>query len=160
MNAHEVTVSLDIAAPVERVWDVVTDVTVMPRFSTELQHVEWDEGFARAELGARFLGTNRHVAIGEWTTRSEVVEFEPNRVFGWAVGDPANPAATWRFELSPTREGTRLTYTARIGPGRSGVTWLISREPDRAEEIIANRLEVFRAGMTATLEGISELAAT
>lgn len=158
MDANEVTVSLDIPAPVERVWDVVTDVTVMPRFSTELRHVEWDEGFTRAELGARFLGNNRHVAIGEWTTRSEVVEFEPCRVFGWAVGDPANPAATWSFELSPTLEGTRLSYTARIGPGRSGVTWLISREPDRAEEIIANRLEVFRVGMTATLEGIRALA--
>ena len=159
MSAREVTVSLDIPAPPQRVWDVITDVTVMPRFSSELQHVEWDDGFSCAGLGARFLGTNRHVAVGEWTTRSEIVEFEPCRAFGWAVGDPGNPAATWSFELSPTRDGTKLTYTGRIGPGRSGVSMLIEREPDRAAEIVANRLAEFRAGMTATLAGIRELIA-
>lgn len=154
----EITVSLDVPAPVQRVWDVVTDISVMPRFSTELQSVEWAEGFSGAELGAQFLGTNRNTAIGEWTVRCEIVEFEPHRVFGWAVDNVDRPAATWRFELVPVTNGTRLSYTARIGPGRSGVTWMISRQPDRAEEIIANRLEVFRVGMTATLAGISELA--
>ena len=154
----EISVSLDIPAPPQRVWDVVTDISVMPRFSEELQSIEWAEGFSGAELGAQFLGTNRNEAIGEWTVRCHIVEFEPQRIFGWAVHDVENPAATWRFELSPIDEGTRLDYTARIGPGRSGVTWLISREPDRAEEIIADRLEVFREGMTATLEGIRALA--
>lgn len=157
MSLPEITVRLDIPAPPQRVWDVVTDISVMPRFSTELQSVEWADGFSRAELGARFLGTNRNAAIGEWTVQSEIVEFEPQRTFGWAVNDVESPAATWRFDLAPTPEGTRLSYTARIGPGRSGVTFLISREPDRAEQIIADRLEVFRVGMTATLEGIREL---
>lgn len=157
MSASEVSVSLDIPAPPQRVWDVVTDVTVMPRFSSELHHVEWDDGFSGAGLGARFLGTNRHRAVGEWTTRCEIVEFEPCRAFGWAVGDPAKPAAIWSFALSPTEAGTRLTYTGRIGPGSSGVTMLIEREPDRAAEIVANRLEEFRAGIAATLAGIREL---
>ena len=157
MSVREVSVSLDIPVPPQRVWDVITDVTVMPRFSSELQHVEWDAGFSGAGLGARFLGTNRHPAVGEWTTRSEIVEFEPCRVFGWAVGDPSKPAATWSFALSPTDAGTRLTYTGRIGPGRSGVSMLIGREPDRAAEIVANRLEEFRAGITATLAGIRDL---
>ena len=151
-------VSLEIPAPPERVWDVVTDISVMPRFSTELQSIEWAEGFSGAALGARFLGTNRNAAVGEWTVPSEIVEFEPYRVFGWAVASAENPAATWRFDLTPTDEGTSLSYTAKIGPGPSGVTWLISREPDRAEEIIADRLEFFRTGMTATLEGIRDLA--
>lgn len=159
MSLPEVSVSLDIPAPPQRVWELVTDISVMPRFSTELRSTEWAEGFSGAELGAQFLGTNRNEAIGEWTVRCHINEFEPRRTFGWAVHDVDDPAATWRFELTPIPEGTRLRYTARIGPGRSGVTWLISREPDRAEEIIANRLEVFRSGMTATLEGIRDLAA-
>jgi uncharacterized protein YndB with AHSA1/START domain len=158
VNLPQMTVSVDIPAPPQRVWDVVTDISVMPRFSNELRSVEWAEGFSGAALGAQFLGTNRNIAIGEWTVRCEIVEFEPNRVFGWAVGSVESPAATWRFELDPTSAGTRLRYTARIGPGRSGVTYLISREPERAEEIVANRLEVFRVNMTATLEGIRELA--
>lgn len=152
------TVSVDIAAPPQRVWEVVTDISVMPQFSTELQSIEWADGFSGAELGAQFLGTNRNEAIGEWTVRCHIVEFEPHRTFGWAVGSVESPAATWRFELTPTYDGTRLSYTAQIGPGRSGVTYLISREPDRAEEIVANRLEVFRVSMTATLQGIRDLA--
>lgn len=158
MSLPEVSVSLDIPAPPQRVWEVVTDISVLPRFSEELQSIEWAEGFSQAGLGAQFLGTNRNEAIGEWTVRCHIIEFEPRRIFGWAVHDVDNPAASWRFELTPMPEGTRLSYTARIGPGRSGVTWLISREPDRADEIIANRLEVFRSGMTATLAGIRDLA--
>ena len=154
----EITVSLDIPAAPERVWEVVTDISVMPRFSEELQSVEWADGFSRAEPGAQFLGTNHNEAIGEWTVRCHIVEFEPYRLFGWAVDSVESPAATWRFELTPTDVGTLLSYKAIIGPGRSGVTWLISQDPERAEEIIADRLEVFRAGMTATLEGIREIA--
>ena len=158
MPSHEAAVSVDISAPPDRVWELVTDITLMPRFSTELLSIAWADGFTAPELGAQFLGTNRHVAIGEWTTRSEIVEFEPPRLFGWAVGDPEKPAAVWQFELSPTSQGTRLSYTARIGPGPSGVSMLIGREPDRAEEIVERRLGQFRAGMRATVEGIRELA--
>jgi hypothetical protein len=87
-----------------------------------------------------------------------VVDFEPLRLFGWAVGNPENPAAVWHFALKPITEGTRLSYTALIGPGSSGVTMLIDREPERADEIIARRLAQFRTGMQTTLAGIAELA--
>lgn len=158
MTLPEAVVAIDIAASPQRVWEVITDITVMPRFSSELQAVEWADGFTAAARGAVFLGRNRHPAVGEWTTRSEIVEFEPGHVFAWAVGDPANPAATWRFDLSPGADGTRLSYSGRIGPGRSGVTMMIERDPGHAAEIIANRLDDFRSGMTATLEGIREIA--
>ena len=158
MTDREASLSVDISAPPERVWELVTDITLMPRFSTELQSTAWAEGFGVAQLGAHFLGTNRHPAIGEWTTRSQIIAFEPGRFFGWAVGNPDNPAAVWQFELSPTPQGTRLSYTARIGPGPSGVSMLIEREPERADEIIARRLTQFRAGIQDTLAGIRELA--
>lgn len=158
MTLPEAVVAIDIAASPQRVWEVITDITVMPKFSSELQGVEWADGFSAAHRGAQFLGHNRHPQVGEWTTRSEIVEFEPGQLFAWAVGDPANPSATWRFELSPIPGGSRLSYTGRIGPGPSGVTMLIERDPDHAAEIVANRLEQFRSGMTATLEGIRELA--
>lgn len=160
MTEPGVEVHAVVAAPVNRVWDLVSDITLMPGFSTELQSVEWADGFDGPGLGAEFLGCNRHPAIGDWTTRSRVVEFDPPRVFAWAVGDPAAPAALWRFELAPATDGTRLRYTARIGPGKSGVTMLIDREPDRAEEIVSRRLRQFLAGMEATVAGIKKLAET
>jgi len=75
----EAAVRVDITASPERVWELVTDISLMPRFSTELLSTAWGEGFAGPELGAQFLGTNRHPAIGEWTTRSEIIEREPAR---------------------------------------------------------------------------------
>jgi len=154
----EAFVSVDISAPPERVWELITDISLMPRFSTELLSTAWAEGFGGPALGAQFLGTNRHPVIGEWTTRSEIVEFDPPRRFAWAVGDPGNPAAVWRFSVSPTAEGTQLRYAARIGPGTSGVTMLIDREPARAGEIVRRRLAQFEAGMRATVAGIRELS--
>ena len=158
MIQGEASVAIDIAAAPERVWELISDVTLLPRFSTELQHAQWAEGFDAPALGAQFLGTNRHPEIGEWTTTSHIVEFEPLHVFGWAVGDPENSAATWQFTVDPIPTGTRLRYTARLGPGRSGVTMLIGREPDRADEIVARRLAQWESGMRATVAGIRELA--
>lgn len=158
MSQPEASVSVDIAAPPQRVWDVVTDIGLMPRFSTELLSVEWADGFSGPALGAQFLGRNRHPAVGEWTTRSEIVVFDPPRAFAWAVGDPENASATWAFDLTPAAEGTRLGYRARIGPGPSGVSMLIEREPHRAQAIVDNRLAQFRDSMRATLEGIRERA--
>ena len=158
VTVREAAVSIDISAPPERVWELVTDITLMPRFSTELQSTAWADGFRTPEIGAQFLGTNRHPAIGEWTTTSKIVVCEPPVMFGWVVGNPENPAAVWQFELRPISGGTRLSYTAQIGPGPSGVSMLIAREPERAEEIIERRLTQFRAGMQATVTGIQELA--
>lgn len=154
----EAAVSVDISAPPERVWELITDISLMPRFSTELLSTAWAAGFGGPALGAQFLGTNRHPAVGEWTTRSEIIEFDPPQRFAWAVGDRENPAAVWRFSVSPTAEGTRLGYTARIGPGPSGVTMLIDREPARASEIVRGRLAQFESGMRTTLAGIREIA--
>lgn len=158
MVAHEVVVETEIAATPERVWNLVTDITLLPRFSTELQSAEWAEGFGGPGPAAQFLGTNRHPAIGEWTTRSYVVDFEVPHSFGWAVGDAENPAATWRFDIEPMPSGSRLRYSARLGDGPSGVTMLIGRDPGDAEDIIARRLAQWRVGMEATLAGIKKLA--
>ena len=89
---------------------------------------------------------------------STVTEFEPPRVFAWAVGDPQNPAATWRFDIEPGPAGSVVRYTAQIGPGPSGVTMLIEREPGRAAEIVARRLADLTAAMSATLAGIGAIA--
>ena len=47
------------------------------------------------------------------------------------VGNPDGPVAVWRFDLTSATDGTRLRYSARLGPGKSGVTMMIEREPDR-----------------------------
>lgn len=50
-----------------------------------------------------------------------------------------------------------MRYLARLGAGRSGVTMLIERDPDRAARIVADRLAQWRAGMQAVVAGIAAL---
>lgn len=157
MTGREVTVAQHVSAPPEVVWQLVCDIDVLPRYSAELQYVAWVDADA-PRLGARFTGTNVHPLMGEWTTRCEVIAFDPPRVFAWAVGDCEKPAATWRFDLTPSGTTTLLRYTARIGPGRSGVSMLIERQPHQRDAIVAHRLRQFEAGMTATVNGIKALA--
>ena len=151
-----VQVTVDIAAAPERVWDLVTDINLPARFSSEFKGAEWVEGNGPA-LGARFVGYNER-KTARWDTTCTVVEFEPLQRFGYAVEDVTNPAATWRFELNPAAGGCRLTMWAQMGPGPSGVSGAISRNPEREAEIIAMRSEEWRHNMTATLDGIQSLA--
>ena len=149
-------VEAEILAPPDRVWELVTDINLPARFSSEFQGAEWvDDGPA---LGARFVGRSGHPAIGEWQTTCTVTGYDVGRVFEWTVGDLDVPAARWRFELEPTAGGVRLRQWAQMGPGRSGLTPAIERMPDKEERIVARRLEEWRTNMAANLQGIKDLA--
>jgi len=147
-----------IDAPPVRVWRLVSDVTLMPAMSSELRSVEWLDGASRAALGARFIGHSKHEALGEWSTISHVVEFEPERVFGWAVGDPADPGALWRFRLEPKDGGTQLSEWMQLGPARSGLSLAIDRMPDKEQKIVFVRMREFERNITATLERLKQAA--
>jgi hypothetical protein len=147
-----------VAAPPARVWPLVSDIFLIAELSRELQEVQWLTGCTGPALGARFRGRNFHPQVGEWTTVSHVVEFDPPRVFAWAVEDPRRPAALWRFELVPRGDGTELRQWARLGPGPSNLTEVIELMPDKEERIVAGRLREFRAGMEANLSAIKERA--
>lgn len=157
MERPTVSVTEHIAASAQRVWELASDIGLMPRFSEELQSVEWIDGDSPV-AGARFAGTNVHPLMGEWTTQSHIIRCEPPRVFAWAVGNPETPAATWQFDILDSDGGTELRYTACIGEGRSGVSMMVSREQGRRDEIVTYRLNQFERGMAATVLGIKRLA--
>ncbi|MFF9352770.1 SRPBCC family protein [Streptomyces sp. NPDC014734] len=162
-------VVVHVEAPVSRVWELVADIGLPARLSPELQRVAWLDGADRPVVGARFEGFNQHRLIGEWRTVSHVTEADEQRVFAWAVTDadgrfgeatldPARCAASWRYELEAEATGTRLRQTVRVGPGNSGVTEVIARQPDHEEQILEFRLQELRAAMESTLQGIKALA--
>ena len=155
-DAPTTEVAIDIAAPVDRVWALISDINLPARFSSEFQGAEWIDD--PPALGARFVGRNENSYIGEWQTTCTVTRYEPNRVFEWTVGGSSTPSARWRFELEPVADGVRLRQWAQMGPGRSGLTPAIERMPDKEERIVARRLEEWRTNMTANVEGIKQLA--
>ena len=150
----EVDVHVDATAPA--VWDLVTDVNLPARFSSEFRGAEWldDE---TPDLGSRFRGHNQR---GErtWSTTCTVTEFEPDSVFTWTVEDLENPVAIWSFRLAPEGDGTRLSMRAQLGPARSGFSRAVEAEPEREEEIVADRLDAWRRNMLATVEGVRDVA--
>ena len=139
-----------------RWWPISTLPPGSPRSS---QRAEWiDDGPA---VGATFRGYNHHPRLDmTWDVVCTVTALEPEQVWEWTIGNPDNKVAKWRFDLSPADdgEGSVLRFSAEMGPGPSGLTPAIEKMPDREEEIVAGRLDEWRQNMTATVEGIKELA--
>ena len=153
-----VEVSTWIGAPPEHVWQLVSDIGLMPGLSRELQSVEWLDGVSQPAVGARFVGRNKNDVLGEWSTTSYIVQHDPGRVFAWAVEDPEQPSATWRFTLHPEQDGTTLSQWVRLGPGRSGLSIAIDQMPDKEQKIVFVRMREFEKAMTHTLAAIKALA--
>ena len=94
--------TVEIAAPLEQVWALVSDVRRMPEFSPELRKV-WAIGRATG-TGARFLGVNVRGVVA-WPTMSTVVRWEPSRAVARKTRESG---ATWVYELEPAGERTRM----------------------------------------------------
>jgi hypothetical protein len=142
-----------IDAPPHRVWEIVSDVELMPTMSSELQSVEWLDGAFEPSVGARFIGRTS-TGAGEWSTTSHVIECDR----GCWRRDPANPTAIWRFRLQPKDGGTELSQWMQMGPGRSGLSFAIDRMPDNEQKIVFVRMREFEQNMASTLGQIKKLA--
>ena len=108
-----------VDAPPQRVWQLVTDIVLLGEWSPEYDGGEWLDGAAGPAGGARFRGRNSRQGRN-WETTSTVVEAAPNSAFAWAVGDPANAVATWRFDLSAEAQGTPGAAEGPTGPRAVG----------------------------------------
>lgn len=147
-------VEVDIDAPVADVWDVVTDIGFGARFSDEFLGARWVDDASGPVLGAEFVGSNRHPAIGEWDVPCFVDRLVEHAEFGWVTSDPDDPGARWCFELASVAGAVRLRYTLKLGPGPSGITMAIERMPDKEPRILHRRLEEHRANMQRVVDGI------
>ena len=87
--------TVDIEAPPERVWSLVTD---LPRMASWSPQVVTDVRARPGGRGTRALNINRRGPL-LWPTRSKVVAFEPHREFAFQIRDNA---AIWAFVLGRT----------------------------------------------------------
>lgn len=104
-----------MAAPAERIWDLVADVRNIGQFSPETFEAEWLDGATGPAVGARFRGHVRRNGIGPvyWTT-CRVTECEPNRLFSFAVLAGDKSLNRWSYQLTPTADGTDVTESFRM----------------------------------------------
>jgi uncharacterized protein YndB with AHSA1/START domain len=109
------TATIDIAAPIDVVWDLLADVTRVGEWSVECRSCEWLGDATGPIAGARFRGRNRRNAT-PWTRTCEVLAVDPpNRLVWRTLPTRLLPDSTqWAFELAADGDHTRLTESMRI----------------------------------------------
>jgi hypothetical protein len=108
---HE-SVTVHMEARPEAIWDLVSDVTKIGRYSPETFEAEWLEGATGPAVGARFRGHVKRNGIGPtyWTSCT-VQECEPGRSFTFGVGPPGKALSVWGYRMEPVGDGTDVTET-------------------------------------------------
>lgn len=153
-----VEVEIEIDAPREIVWALVTDPARMGDFSPENLGGSWDEPFTGPEAGASFTSRNRW-GDREWEMTSTVTQAEASRAFTFVTGSPDDPGAIWRYQFHPRKGGgTRLVESMQFGTGFSGTRARILEVPEKEEFVIAARTLEHRENMGRTLEAIKKVA--
>ncbi len=111
------SVTIHMQAPPQRVWELVSDVTRIGRYSPETFEAEWVDGATGPVTGAKFRG---HVKRNEkgptyWTTCT-VRECEPGSVFAFGVGKSEAPLNIWRYDIVPAGDGCDVTESFTLTP--------------------------------------------
>lgn len=105
--------SVEIAAPPDAVYGVVTDVAGLPRWAAETVGCRWVGGATGVAVGARFRGANRRGPI-RWSTTCTVTAADPGRAFAFRVTTVAGiPVSEWRYDIEPVGGGCRVTESWR-----------------------------------------------
>jgi len=129
-----------IDRPPQRVWDVLVDLPLAPRWRPLVTQMETSDGRpvhpgSRVRTTIEFFGRVR-------SAESETVVFEPPR--RWTLHSSSKPTIEgfFSFELEPEGSGSRVTHTLDL-KAHSVLTWLflplIARgERTRRTELLGN----------------------
>lgn len=108
-------VTVHMKAPADKIWDLVSDVTKIGKYSPETFEAVWLDGATGPAVGARFRG---HVKRNEkgpvyWTTCTVRV-CDPGREFTFGVGNSDKPLNVWSYKMSPSGDGTDVTESFQL----------------------------------------------
>jgi uncharacterized protein YndB with AHSA1/START domain len=103
-------VTVKMAASPDRVWELVSDVTQIGRYSPETFEAVWIDGATGPAPGAKFRGHVKRNGRGPtyWTTCT-VVACDPGREFAFGVGNGDTPLNVWSYRLQPAADGSDST---------------------------------------------------
>lgn len=87
------TASVEVRAPADRVYAVVSDVTRIPEWSPETRRAEW-------LAPDRFRAWNRR-RLGRWRTVANVVEASPGHKFSFVVQVMGGDWTQWTYLMEP-----------------------------------------------------------
>ena len=145
--SEEATIEID--APPQAVYALVSDIERMGEWSPETVGGRWLDG-ATGRVGDWFEGHNRS-GEREWQRQCQVAEAEPGRAFTFVVGGVEANCTWWSYELTPTAAGTALTER----------WWIVNKTPamqQATEEQFAARVELTKTMLVDTLAAMKRTA--
>ncbi|MDF2257774.1 SRPBCC family protein [Streptantibioticus ferralitis] len=129
------------AAPT-RVYDLVSDVSAIRRWSPNATDVAFDQD-AGPRVGAWFSGRN-HRDGKQWTTRSQITQADP-ATFTFVVGGAEDGIVRWSWTFQPQGRGTVVQQSWQLlrldpvlGTTRSDLDALRDYMADSAETTLAS----------------------
>jgi uncharacterized protein YndB with AHSA1/START domain len=144
--------SLSVAAPADRVYDLVADLPRMGEWSPECERVTWRGGATGAAEGAHFLGHNR-VGQVRWMTQGEVVTVVPGRHLAFEITFGLLKIARWEYLIVPDdADPSRCTVVEEWTDRRP----LWYRAP--ADRALGSRMKINHRGMLETLANLKVAA--
>jgi uncharacterized protein YndB with AHSA1/START domain len=141
--------SIEIAAPPARVWELVSDLRNMPRWSPQVRKTIVRGGAMR--VGAKLFNINRRGLL-VWPTQAMVTEYEPERRVAFKVRENWT---VWSFELEPTATGTRVVQRREAPKGISDLSVKLTEKVLGGVPAFTEELQV---GMEQTLQRIKREA--
>ena len=136
-----------IAAPAEKLYAMVSDVSRMGEWSPECYRCEWVDG-SEAKVGARFKGHNKRGWM-KWSNSPRVTAAEPGREFAFLTYHGSKEATQWRYTFTPSGDGTDVTESYQV----LDYPWylrILNPAPKRAQEV--------QAGMRTSLDRLKAAA--
>jgi hypothetical protein len=110
--------AIRIAAPADRIYERIADVTRTGEQSLECRAADWLAGATPGTVGARFRGRNKS-GLARWSRTCEVVEAEAGRRFAFRTlpsrWDFTRADSTiWGYTIEPDGDGCVVTHYYRI----------------------------------------------
>ncbi|OBG33411.1 SRPBCC family protein [Mycobacterium sp. E3198] len=102
-----VTASVQIDAPPEVVYGLITDLPTLASLAEEAVAMEWCKGDA-VRPGAVFVGHNEN-GRRRWSTKCTITDAEQGQVFAFDVRHTVFPIARWQYDIAPSDGGCRVT---------------------------------------------------
>lgn len=147
-------VTRQIAAIPEKVWSLVADVPRMAGWSPVIARCEWVGDASGPEVGARFVGHNRHMGA-RWSRECAITACDPGCELAFETFFRGAPSTRWRYRFEPSGSGTLVTESCEIV---AMPMWV--RALRRVPGMIERSHRDARRGMELTLERIGTIAET
>jgi uncharacterized protein YndB with AHSA1/START domain len=101
---------IDIDAPPEKVWALISNLRLMPRWSPQCRLMK---AFGPLRAGTKTVNLNRRKFM-VWPTTCQVTEVIPERKLAFRVNENNT---VWTYELEPTESGTHVTESRHAENG-------------------------------------------